>query len=566
MDQSPIERTLNLLVLADCPEDGQVIVEMLSQQGRTFCETELRFDTNLHNIEPARYDAIIAKLATHPPSFSNALQQTAIIGVVEDEKTFKKNGGGISEIIDKDHLTPWNLKKAIQYAIERRKLLKTIYSQEAALSHIIQHDTLTRLPNRVGFLARLKRAVARAERYGRSMGLLCIDVDNFKTINDSLGHEVGDEVLQIVATRLIDAIRENDSAVRLGGDEFAIILDEIDESIGAGVAAERIMEAIQTPLEIEQHKIFLTLSIGIATYPDNGHTEIELTQNADLALYQAKETGRSLYRFHSQDMNTKLTAYLDIKNALYDALEKEELFVHYQPKFNLVNNKIVGLEALLRWQRDKHGLTAPGDFIPVAEKVGLILPIGYWLIDSICQDIKHWDNLGMATPVAINLSARQLLDKNFISTVKGILEKYNTEPKFIEFELTESVVMSDPIKSLSILQQLEAMGLGLAIDDFGTGYSSLNYLKLLPVNTLKIDRSFVRDICDNDNDKIIVKSIIHLGKSLNIQVVAEGIENQEQLDILNNLDCKEGQGFFLCRPNNLETITEYMRKSSQSAL
>lgn len=488
-------------------------------------------------------------------------EQIPTVIITNSDLEHQEHRNNYSEYLNEKQLNTWSLQQSLRYAIEKNHLRRQLRAQEATLAHMTHYDQLTNLPNRKEFHYLLQKAVARAKRYSRQFGILFFDIDNFKSINDSLGHDLGDKLLVKIAERISSAIRENDLIARVGSDEFAIILDELDENFGAGIAAERIMESLNTAFTVENHKVFVTASTGIATYPDSGDNKEELIKHADLALYKAKETGRNIYQFYAKEMDTKLSHYLDIKNALYSALEKDELFIHYQPKFNLTNNKIVGLEALLRWERNKETLVPPSEFISIAEKVGLILPIGHWLIDAICRDIKHWDNLGMAKRVAINLSARQLLEENFIDFVQFTLTNNDISPDLIEFELTESAVMQRPEESLEILKQLTSLGIHVTVDDFGTGYSSLNYLKRLPVSTLKIDRSFVNDICEDSNDQLIVSSIIKLGEAMNIHVIAEGIENQAQVDLLANLNCKEGQGYFLCRPNDMETITDFMKQN-----
>ena len=417
------------------------------------------------------------------------------------------------------------------------------------MSHLAQHDFLSGLPNRMLLTERLSRAIGLAQRHRKQIALLFLDLDFFKNINDSQGHAVGDQLLQSAAERLSANVRATDTVCRQGGDEFAILLAEIEHPQDAAHIAEKLHDAFLESHLIGGQEFHVTLSIGISVYPDDGSDLDEIIQSADTAMYHAKDSGRNNYQFFRADMNTRAVRRLLIESSMRRALKQGEFLLHYQPQINLVSGEITGSEALIRWLDPEIGLIPPGQFVPVAEECGLIVPIGRWVLREACGQVKAWLDSGLyAVPVSVNISAVEFRHKNFLENVALILKETGLPPAYLELELTESILMHDVESSASLLEALKAMGIRLAIDDFGTGYSSLSYLKSFPIDTLKIDQSFVRDIATDVNDATIVSAVIGMGKNLNHRVIAEGVETHEQLSFLSTRQCPEGQGFQFCRP------------------
>jgi diguanylate cyclase (GGDEF)-like protein/PAS domain S-box-containing protein len=417
------------------------------------------------------------------------------------------------------------------------------------MAHLAQHDFLTGLPNRVLLTERCAQAIGQANRHKKQVGLLFLDLDFFKRINDSLGHAIGDQLLQLVADRLVAAVRATDTVCRQGGDEFVILLAEIEQPLDATYVAEKLLAAFASPHLIDGHELHVSLSIGISIYPDDGDNVDSVMQNADTAMFHAKASGRNRYQFFRADMNTSAIRRLAVESSLCRALRKNEFVLHYQPQIDLASGAMIGAEALIRWQDPEHGLVSPVQFVPIAEECGLIVPIGRWVLREACRQVQAWLNAGLpAVPVAVNISALEFRHKDFLAGVALILKETGLAPRYLELELTESILMQDAEASASALQTLEAMGLRLAIDDFGTGYSSLSYLKRFPIDTLKIDQSFVRDIASDPDDGAIVSAVIGMGKNLKQRVIAEGVETQAQLDFLEARQCGEGQGFLFSHP------------------
>jgi diguanylate cyclase (GGDEF)-like protein len=430
------------------------------------------------------------------------------------------------------------------------------------MSYLAQHDSLTDLPNRTLFSDRLTEAIAMAQRYRRNLAVLYMDVDRFKHINDSLGHDVGDRLLQAIAVRLYACVRSSDTVSRQGGDEFVILLSEVTHVEDAGVIAEKILNALKTPYRIDDHDLHLTVSIGIASYPEDGAEAEALMKNADLAMYHAKDNGRNNYQFFQAEMNVRAVERQSVENGLRKAVGRQEFVLYYQPKMNLLTNAIVGVEALIRWRHPQRGLVPPAQFIPVAEQCGLIVPIGRWVIREACRQARAWQDAGlMPIRVAINISAVELHDKDFVATVRSILTETGLEPRYVEFELTETFLLQDSNSTSLVLRALKDLGVGLALDDFGTGYSSLSYLNRYPIDTLKIDRAFVRDITTDVDDASIVRAVISMGRSLHMRVVAEGVETQEQLAFLKQQSCPEAQGYYLNQPVEAEAFTRLLGRS-----
>ncbi len=427
------------------------------------------------------------------------------------------------------------------------------------MAHLAQHDFLTGLPNRVLLTERLAQSLGLANRHRKQVALLFLDLDHFKNINDSLGHAVGDQLLQSVADRLTANVRATDTVCRQGGDEFVILLAEIEQPLDATYVAEKLLAAFAAPHLIDGQELHVSLSIGISIYPDDGDNVDTVMQNADTAMFHAKANGRNRYQFFRTDMNTRAIRRLAVESSLRRALRQSEFVLHYQPQIDLVSGAMIGAEALIRWRDPEHGLVSPAQFVPVAEECGLIVPIGRWVLRETCRQVQAWLDAGLAAvPVAVNISALEFRHKDFLAGVALILKETGLAPRYLELELTESILMQDAKASESVLQTLAAMGLRLAIDDFGTGYSSLSYLKRFPIDTLKIDQSFVRDIVSDANDGTIVAAVIGMGKSLKLRVIAEGVETQAQLDFLKARQCDEGQGYLFSHPLPAEDFERFL--------
>lgn len=429
-------------------------------------------------------------------------------------------------------------------------------SRETAqkMSYLAQHDPLTDLPNRTSLAERLDQAMGLARRHNKQIALLFLDLDNFKRINDSLGHVTGDQLLQSVAKRLLTCIRSTDTVCRLGGDEFVIMLSEIDDLNGAAHCAEKVHAAFSEPHHVDGHVLYVGLSIGISVYPEDGDSLSILIQNADTAMYHAKASRRDRYAFFRADMNARSLHRLNLENSLRRALSQNEFELQFQPQMDLTSGQIVGAEALLRWQEPDMGLLLPGQFISIAESCRLIIPIGHWVFTQACNQIRTWREAGLSTvPISINVSALEFREKGFIDNIKSAIKESGVDPSDIKLELTESVLMHDADSAVFILKKLKDLGLKLVVDDFGTGYSSLSYLKRFPIDALKIDQSFIQDIAMNDDgsnndDGTIIRAVIGMGKSLNQHVIAEGVETVEQLGFLRTHHCEAGQGFLFSRP------------------
>jgi diguanylate cyclase (GGDEF)-like protein/PAS domain S-box-containing protein len=435
------------------------------------------------------------------------------------------------------------------------------------MSYLAQHDSLTDLPNRTLLSDRLTQAIALAHRNGKKLAVLFLDIDRFKHINDSLGHAIGDRLLQSVAQRLLACVRRSDTVSRQGGDEFVILLPEVAHVQDAAAIGDVILLALSTPHHIVKHDLHVTASIGIATYPDDGTDAETLMQNADLAMYHAKDNGRDNYQFFKADMNVRAVERQFVEVALRHAVDQREFVLQYQPQMNLGTGAIIGVEALIRWRHPERGLVPPAHFIPIAEECGVIAAIGRWVLREACCQAQTWQRAGLPpVRVAINISAAELRAKDFVAGVRATLLETGLDPRYLELELTETFLMQDSKSTLGVLLALKAMGVQLALDDFGTGYSSLSYLRRFPIDTLKIDQSFVRDITTDAGDAGIVSAVISMGKSLNMRVVAEGVETQEQLAFLQEQRCPEGQGYHFSRPLVAREFTRLLGRSVPKTL
>jgi diguanylate cyclase (GGDEF)-like protein/PAS domain S-box-containing protein len=440
-------------------------------------------------------------------------------------------------------------------AIERR-------SAERRLERLAQFDSLTGLPNRHLFHDRLLKTVAHARRSGEPMAVLFIDLDRFKLVNDTQGHSAGDKLLKEAAVRLSQCVRSGDTVGRFGGDEFGAIVSELSKPGDAGVVAQKVLDALAQPFKLDAHDTYVSASIGITLFPADGDNPEALVMNADTAMYRAKEQGRNTYQYFTREMNERALQRVQMDAALRRAIDHKEFLLHYQPKVDLKSRLICGFEALLRWQHPERGLVLPGEFVSVLEDSGLIVTVGEWVLGEVCEQIQAWRREGLAVvPVTVNVSARQFQQKDFESIVRRILREASVDPSLVQFELTESLLMSDPEGAARTLRGLKDSGVKISVDDFGTGYSSLAYLKRFPIDALKIDHSFIRDITTDPEDSMITLAIIGLAHSLKLKVVAEGVETREQLDLLAANGCDEIQGYYFSVPDTAEKCAKMLREN-----
>jgi diguanylate cyclase (GGDEF)-like protein/PAS domain S-box-containing protein len=428
--------------------------------------------------------------------------------------------------------------------ISRRKQM------EGELLHMANHDVLTSLPNRSLLVDRMTQAINYANRSGEQVAVLLIDLDRFKNVNDSLGHDVGDKMITAIARKLLSQVRDVDTVARLGGDEFVVLIANVVNEGAVATTAQQVLEALSQPLTIQGHELYPAGSMGISIYPKDGADGQTLLKNADTAMYRAKDAGRNNFQFYARAMNARALDRLKLEGALRNALLRNEFVLHYQPQMDLASGAIVGVEALLRWQPPNAEMIHPADFIPIAEETGLIVGIGEWVLRTACNQLQAWARSGLYPPLrmAVNLSARQFKQQDIAKMVSRALEESGCAPQSLELEITESIVMDSPEAAAATLQKLSDMGVHLSIDDFGTGYSSLAYLKRFPIHALKIDRSFVRDITTDADDAAIAKAVIALAHSMKLRVIAEGVESREQFDFLREQQCDQMQGYYLSRP------------------
>lgn len=436
---------------------------------------------------------------------------------------------------------------------------QNIKEQKELLNYRAHHDILTNLPNRQLFLDRLSQSIKYAQRFGNKIAVLFIDLDHFKEINDSLGHYIGDEVLMSVSIKLSEQIRETDTLARLGGDEFILMLDTLHDDHFIIDMVQKLTDTMNEPILAGEHQVYLTLSIGVSLYPDDANHSEDLLRNADAAMYKAKDNGRNTYCFYTEEMTQKAFERIEMETSLRQALEKEEFVVYYHAQMDGITDTIVGLEALIRWKHPTMGLLEPDVFIPLAEEIGLIIPLDRWMMKTAMLQFLEWYKEGLnPTVVSLNLSIKQIRQPDFITMVSSLLEETGCKAEYISFEITETQIMVNPEQCILILQELNDLGIKLAIDDFGTGYSSLSYLKELPISKLKIDKSFIKGLPDNIEDAGIVKAVIILSKSLNLDIIAEGVETPEQKKFLVDNGCKDIQGFVYAKPKPASEMKNYL--------
>jgi diguanylate cyclase (GGDEF)-like protein/PAS domain S-box-containing protein len=435
------------------------------------------------------------------------------------------------------------------------------------MSRVAQHDVLTNLPNRALFNDRLSQAISLAERQSKQLAVLFVDLDQFKRINDSLGHSVGDRLLRSVARRLVACVRRTDTVSRLGGDEFLILLSQIEHSEDAAITARKILRAVAAPHVIDSKSLDVNVSIGGSTYPADAQNAETLVSYADVAMYEAKQQGRNSYQFFRTDMRARMATRVALERDLRCALGRNEFILHYQPKVNFQTGQCTGMEALLRWQHPERGLLSAATFVPIAEECGLIVAIGQWVLLEACRQARAWSDLGLkVVPVAVNVSAVEFRARDFLSGIRAVLIATGLDPQNLELELTEGVLMQDAESAVVTLLALKAMGVKLAVDDFGTGFSSFTYLRRFPVDTLKVDKSFVHEITEDSDGTTIVNAMINIGKSLKQRVVAEGVDTRSQLDFLQRHGCNEGQGYYFSHPITAEQVEKLFNTEVQEGV
>ena len=446
------------------------------------------------------------------------------------------------------------LTRSLRYAIERKHT-------EERLTFLAQYDSLTGLPNRALFQDRMQAAMRHAERNNSIVVLMFLDLDHFKDINDTLGHNAGDKLLKDVAKRLQHCVRDEDTIARLGGDEFTIILQGISQREDAAEIAAKIIDVLSAPFTLNDEEVFVTTSIGIASYPTCGSNAETVIQNADTALYRAKSEGRNNYQFFETEMNSRVSERMTMINDLRRAVQQQDFILYYQPLIEAASDEVIGMEALLRWQYPMQGLLSAKEFVPLLEETGLIIPVGEWVLHEACRQSRLWQQAGLPPLyVSVNLSVRQFHKCDLLSAVTSALHENQLDPQLLQLEITESILMDHSSGAIHTLEQLHQLGVRLAIDDFGIGYSSLSYLKKYPFNLLKFDRSFVEEMHTSENGAAIVAAVINLGHSINMAVMAEGVETQDQLKLLQDRNCDQFQGHLFAHPMAADTCTQWLQK------
>ena len=555
---------IKLLLVEDDHKEALRINNMLKEglQNQYTLEQRLSVSEALDLVQQETFQAIILDLHLPEgqsfesiPQFIQYCPEAPILilsGVEDEAQAILAVKSGAQDYLIKGQTSSSTLCRAIRYAIERHRATQRI-------TQLAHYDHLTGLANRGLFYERLNCAVARCNRNDMAMALMFLDLDHFKAINDTLGHDCGDSLLKTVATRIKKCIREIDTGVRLGGDEFAVLLEQIVSVEDVSAVAERILQLLAQPIIVNHHQFQITGSLGVTIYPWDSADPQELLVHADAAMYRAKAQGGNNYQFYTAGMKTAGLDGSTLKVELSRALAKKEFLLHYQPQMNLRTKQIIGMEALLRWHHPYQGLIGPNQFIPQAEENGMIIPIGEWVLRAASKQAKYWEKQGFPTPhVAVNLSARQIHQGNLPTLIQDILKRSHLDPENLKLELTETFLIHETDETLQTLRELKAMGVHLYIDDFGAGYASLRYLKSFPVDGIKLDQSLIQQLPHSTNDAAIVQAIISLGKALGLQVIAEGVETQEQVDFLEEHGCDAMQGYWIAPPLPANESAQHM--------
>ncbi len=574
LDNSGSNVSLRILVVEDNPDDAELILRTLRKGGYSI--DSLRVDNELdlkRALDNSTWDIVLSDYSM--PGFSglaalNILKEQnldipfiIISGTIGEEVAVEAMRLGAHDYLMKDNLA--RLVPAIQRELHDANERYARRIAEQTLRHQAYHDVLTGLPNRWLLRSRMEQALAYVQKKELMMGVLFLDLDRFKNLNDTLGHLVGDHLLRAVADRLKKVLSAWDTIARLGGDDFVLLLTDIKEKSALEDKARELLSLFEIPFELSGKSIYLDASIGIAAYPDNGQDSDTLLKNAEATMYYAKAQGGKNYQFCSGEIQTATMDRFTIENELRVAIKNSELILHYQPQFSLEDDSITGVEVLVRWQHPLRGITPPDKFIPVAEDSGLIIPLGEWVLQQTVDDIARMREAGINLKrIAVNFSARQLYHHDTQESLRKLLATGNLDADVLEVEITESGIMQNPELAAENLITMKSIGVGVAIDDFGTGYSSLAYLKRFPIDVLKIDRAFIRDITVNSDDASIVKAILALAKALNLRVIAEGLETQAQYDYLKELGCNEGQGYIYARPMPFDDLIRFINEKTQA--
>mgnify|MGYP000541327673 CR=1 FL=1 len=566
--------SLRILLVEDNPDDAELVLRILRKGGYSLDSLRVDNEPDLKDaLENSTWDVVLSDYSM--PGFSglaalNILKEQnldipfiVISGTIGEDVAVEAMRLGAHDYLMKNNLI--RLVPAIRRELHDANERYARRIAEQTLRHQAYHDVLTGLPNRWLLRDRMEQALAYVGKKDLQMGVLFLDLDRFKNLNDTLGHLVGDHLLRAVADRLKKVLSAWDTIARLGGDDFVLLLPDIKEKSALEDKARELLSLFEIPFDLSGKSIYLDASIGIATYPDNGRDSDTLLKNAEATMYYAKAQGGKNYQFCSGDIQTATVDRFTIENELRVAIKNSELLLHYQPQFSLEDDSITGVEVLVRWQHPLRGMTPPDKFIPVAEDTGLIIPLGEWVLQQTVKDITRIREAGITLKrVAVNFSARQLYHHDTQDSLRKLLATGNLGANLLEVEITESGIMQNPELAAENLITMKSMGVGVAIDDFGTGYSSLAYLKRFPIDVLKIDRAFIRDITLNSDDASIVKAILALARALNLRVIAEGVETPAQYDYLKALGCNEGQGYLYARPMPFEDLVKFIKNKNQA--
>lgn len=535
------------------PEQAQSIGQF--PQGKGLLGVVIQENVSLRLDDMSQDPRSIGFPAHHPPMKSLLAVPISHLGRVYGRIYLSDKEGG--EVFSKnDEDLAFSFAHSLSLVLDNAREMEEVKRARQSLDYMAHFDALTELPNRTLLKDRIQQAISHAQRNGGMVGILFLDLDNFKVVNDTIGHTLGDVLLKRVAHRIADCLREGDTAARLGGDEFVVMLPDISDAQDAAKVAGKILESLASPFDIDQHEVFISVSIGISIYPNNSKHMDGLLADADGAMYHAKKLGKNNYQFFTPEMNGSAQNYMKLEKHLRRALEQNQFRLYYQPQVDIETGLIIGMEALIRWFSPELGMIAPCDFIPLAEETGLIVSIGAWVLKTACAQAKFWQQNGLPVRVAVNLSSRQFHQVQnhqqnrhpLLDAVLNALDESGLPPDLLELEITEGILMQHLDTTMEILNTLKSRGVRLSVDDFGTGYSSLSYLKRFPIDTLKIDKSFVNDISTNPSDKAIVAAITVMAQQLKLEVVAEGVESEAQLEFLRELRCHYLQGYYFSKP------------------